>query len=166
MPRRQPPRSDADVTGDATMTIVRWDPFHDLTAIQERMNRLFQETLSRSRGQEPIDGGLWAPAVDIYETTESIVLRADLPGLEQSEIELRIDDNTLTLKGERKPPANMRPEEAHRSERPHGPFLRSFSLPGNVDQSGVYATHKNGVLEVTLPKKADSRGKAIRVEVR
>ena len=148
------------------MTMTRWDPFRDLMTIQERMNRLFQETMARSRGQESIEEGVWAPAVDIAENGERIVLRADLPGLEQSDIEIRIDDNTLTLKGDRKIPPDMNPEEQHRSERPHGPFLRSFSLPANVDQGAIRAAFKNGVLEVTLPKKQESKAKAIRVEVK
>jgi HSP20 family protein len=148
------------------MTITRWDPFRDLMTIQDRMNRLFQDTLSRSHGQENIEGGSWAPAVDIFESGDRIVLRADLPGLEQSDIELRVDENTLVLKGERRVPTDVRPEEYHRSERPHGPFLRSFNLPGNVDQGGIRATHRNGVLEVVLPKKQEAKAKAIRVDVK
>lgn len=145
---------------------TRWDPFRDLTAIQDRMNRLFQETMANSRGQEHLENGAWAPAVDIFETGDRIVLRADLPGLEQSDIELRVDDNTLLLKGERRAPGDVRPEEYHRSERPQGPFLRSFGLPGNVDQAGIRATHRNGVLEVILPKKQEAKAKAIRVDVK
>jgi len=148
------------------MSITRWDPFRDLMTIQERMNRLFQDTLSRQRGQEELESGQWGPAVDIYETGDRIVLRADLPGVEQGEIEIRVDDNTLVLKGERKPPADMKPENIHRAERPHGPFLRSFSLPQNVDQAAIRATHKNGVLELTLPKRQEAKAKAIRVEVK
>jgi HSP20 family protein len=148
------------------MTINRWDPFRDLTTIQDRMNRLFQETLAQSRGQENLERGAWAPAVDIFETGDRIVLRADLPGLEQSDIELRVDDKTLVLKGERRVSGEVRPEDYHRSERPHGPFMRSFGLPGNVDQSGIRASHRNGVLEVILPKKQEAKAKAIRVDVK
>ncbi len=148
------------------MTIARWDPFGDLATIQERMNRLFQEALARSRGQENLESGHWSPAVDIVETGDRIMLRADLPGIEQSDIELRIDENTLVLKGDRRLPADAKPEEFHRSERPHGPFQRSFGLPGNVDQSGIRAAHKNGVLEVILPKRLEPKAKAIRVEVK
>ncbi len=148
------------------MTIVRWDPFGDLTTIQERMNRLFQEALSRSRGNESLESGHWSPAVDIIETGDRIILRADLPGLEQSDIELRLDDETLVLRGERRPAGDIKPEELHRAERPHGPFQRSFGLPGNVDPNGIRAVHKNGVLEVVLPKKQEARAKAIRVEVK
>ena len=92
------------------MTTTRWDPFRDLMAIQERMNRLFQETLARQQGQEDIQAGQWTPAVDIHETGDRIVVRADLPGLEQSQIEVRVDDNTLTLRGDRRPAGDVRPE--------------------------------------------------------
>jgi HSP20 family protein len=148
------------------MTMSRWEPFHDMMNLQERMNRLFQESLARQRGQENIESGLWSPAVDIFETGDRIVLRADLPGMEQSEIELRVDDNVLVLRGERKPSADLKPEDFHRAERPYGPFVRSFSLPQNVDQGGIRASHKNGVLEVVLPKRQESKAKAIRVEVK
>jgi HSP20 family protein len=148
------------------MTTTRWDPFRDLMAIQDRMNRLFQETMARQRGEEELELGQWSPAVDIYETGDKIVLRADLPGLEQSEIEVRVDDNTLTLRGDRKAPADVKAEDFHRAERPHGPFLRSFSLPQNVDQGGIRATHKNGVLEIVLPRKREAKASSIRVDVR
>lgn len=148
------------------MTTTRWDPFRDLMAIQDRMNRLFQETMARQRGEEELELGQWSPAVDIYETGEKIVLRADLPGLEQSEIEVRVDDNTLTLRGDRKAPTDVKAEDFHRAERPHGPFLRSFSLPQNVDQGGIRASHKNGVLEIVLPRKREAKATSIRVDVR
>jgi HSP20 family protein len=148
------------------MTTTRWDPFRDLMAIQDRMNRLFQETMARQRGEEELALGQWSPPVDIYETGDRIVLRADLPGLEQSEIEVRVDDNTLTLRGERKAPPDVKPEDFHRAERPHGPFLRSFNLPQNVDQGGIRATHKNGVLDIVLPKKREAKATSIRVDVR
>jgi len=148
------------------MTTTRWDPFRDLMSIQDRMNRLFQETMARQRGEEELELGQWSPAVDIYETGERIVLRADLPGLEQSEIEVRVDENTLTLRGDRKATSEVKPEDFHRAERPHGPFLRSFSLPQNVDQAGIRATHKNGVLEIVLPRRREAKATSIRVDVR
>ena len=148
------------------MTTTRWDPFHDLMAIQDRMNRLFQETMARQRGEEELEVGQWSPAVDICETADRILLRADLPGLEQSEIEVRVDDNTLTLRGDRKAAADAKPEEFHRAERPHGPFLRSFSLPQNIDQSGIRAVQRNGVLEIVLPKRKEAKSSSIRVDVR
>jgi HSP20 family protein len=148
------------------MTTTRWDPFRDLMAIQDRMNRLFQETMARQRGQEEIEVGQWSPAVDIVETADRIVVRADLPGLDQSEIEVRVDDNMLTLRGDRRTASDARPEDYHRAERPHGPFVRSFGLPPHVDQAAVRATQKNGVLEVTLPKKKEAKVSSIKVDVR
>lgn len=148
------------------MTITRWDPFRDLITIQDRMNRLFQETLSRQRGQDEIDSGQWGPAVDIFETEDRIVLRADLPGVAQSDIEIRVDDNMLVLRGQRKQPNDVAADDYHRAERPHGSFIRSFSLPQNVDQGAIRATHNNGVLELVLPKRQESKAKSIRVEVK
>lgn len=148
------------------MTTARWDPFRELMTIQDRVNRLFQDTLARQQGRENIESGAWAPAVDIFETPDRIVLRADLPGIDQEAIELRVEDSNLILKGERKAPADVKPEEFHRSERPYGPFVRFFSLPGNVDQTSIRATQKNGVLEVVLPKKQESRSRPIRVDVK
>lgn len=143
-----------------------WDPFRDLTSLQEQMNRLFQDTMSRQQGQEHIEAGQWVPPVDIFEEDDRIVLRADLPGIEQDAVELRVDDGVLLIKGERRIPADVRRENLHRSERPHGTFVRSFGLPGNVDQGAIRASHKNGVLEVILPKKQEAKGKAIRVDVK
>lgn len=144
----------------------QWDPFRDLVTIQDQMNRLFQDTMTRQRGQVPLESGQWSPAVDIVEESDRILLRADLPGVEQNTIELRVDDNVLTLKGERPLPTDLKPESVHRSERPHGTFLRSFSLPGNIDQGGIRANQRNGVLEVVLPKKQEAKARAIRVDVK
>jgi HSP20 family protein len=137
-----------------------------MSMIQERMNRLFQETMARQRGQENLESGQWAPAVDILETGDRIVLRADLPGIDQEAIEIRVDDNTLMIRGERPVPTDAKPDDFHRAERPYGAFMRTFSLPLNVDQGGIRATHRNGVLEVLLPKKQEAKAKAIRVEVK
>ncbi|PYT14840.1 MAG: molecular chaperone, partial [Acidobacteria bacterium] len=146
------------------MADTKWEPFRDLLTIQDRMNRLFQEGLGRRIGPEDRPAGQWSPPVDILESDDRIVLRADLPGVEQDDIELRVEDNILVLRGQRKPPADVRPEDMHRSERPHGSFVRSFSLPQNIDHSAIRATQKSGVLEVVMPKKQESKAKAIRIE--
>ena len=117
-------------------------------------------------GSEDLQAGQWTPAVDISENAEHIVLRADLPGIGQDDIELRVEDGTLVLRGQRKPPPDARPQDMLRAERPHGTFVRSFSLPSNVDQSGIRAALRNGVLEVVLPKMQESRAKAIRIDVK
>jgi len=148
------------------MAESKWEPFRDLLTIQDRMNRLFQEGLGRRIGPEERQPGQWSPPVDILESDDRIVLRADLPGVEQDDIELRVEDGTLILRGQRKSTAEVRPEDLHRSERPHGTFVRSFSLPQNIDLAAIRASQKNGVLEVVMPKKQESKAKAIRIEVK
>jgi HSP20 family protein len=117
-------------------------------------------------GSEELQAGQWTPAVDISENAERIVLRADLPGIDQDDVELRLEDGTLVLRGQRKAPPDARPQDMLRAERPHGTFVRSFSLPSNVDQPGIRAALRSGVLEVVLPKMQESRAKAIRIDVK
>jgi HSP20 family protein len=148
------------------MSFAKWDPILDLWSLQDRGNRLLQEGALQRAGQDDLPAGQWSPAFDIFENTESIVLRADLPGVEQDDIELHVEEGALWLRGQRKRPRDARPEEMRRAERPYGTFARSFGLPTNVDPSGIRATHKNGVLEVVLPKKEESKAKAIRIEVK
>jgi len=148
------------------MALTRWDPFRDLVSLQERMNRLFEDSLARSNtADQEMAMGAWTPAVDIYETASEVVLKADLPGVEQKDIDLRIENSTLTLRGERKFMKEATEEDYHRIERSYGVFSRSFQLPGSIDQSKIKASHKEGVLEVHLPKKEDTRPKQIKVEV-
>lgn|SRR5262245_44841997 len=148
------------------MALTRWDPFRDLVSLQERMNRLFEDSLSRSKTtDQEMAMGAWTPAVDIYETPEEVVLRADLPGVEQKDIDLRIENSTLTLRGERKFVREAKEEDYHRIERSYGTFSRSFQLPGSIDQNGIFARHREGVLEVHLPKREDTKPKQIKVDV-
>jgi len=147
------------------MTVVTWDPYRDLWNFQDRVGRLFQEEKTGRQGHQDLQAGQWTPLVDIVESAEKIVLRADLPGVDQDDIELKVEDGTLLIRGQRKP-GDSRPEDMHRAERPHGAFVRSFGLPTNIDQSGIRATQRNGVLEVILPKKMESRAKAIRIDVK
>lgn len=148
------------------MPSMRWDPLRELWTLQDRVNRLFQEGMMHRPGQEDLQAGQWTPAVDIIETADKIVLRADLPGVDQEDIELRLEDGTIVLRGQRRPQPDLRTEDMHRAERPTGTFARSFSLPTNVDQVGIHASQKNGVLEVVLPKKQESKPRAIRIEVK
>jgi HSP20 family protein len=135
--------------------------------LQERMNRLFEQTLSRGGGgEEDVRGGGWAPAVDIEESVQRIVLRADLPGVSLEQVELKIENDRLTLRGERAFPSSSRREDFHRIERPFGSFFRSFTLPQTIDQAAIQAELKNGVLEVRLPKKSETRTKQIQVQIR
>ncbi len=149
------------------MAITRWDPLKDMVALQERMNRLFEDSLVRSRaGEEDMALGAWAPAVDIYEDAEKIVLRADIPGVLPDQVSVKIEDSTLTISGDRRFERDVKKENYHRVERQYGAFNRSFSLPGTVDTENVRAEHRDGVLELTLPKREESRPKQIKVQVR
>jgi len=149
------------------MAIVRWlDPFRDLTGIQDRMNQIFEDALSRSRGRdEGMRTGMWTPAVDIYEKNDFVVVKAELPGVEKDQISVEVKDGILTLRGERKLERDVKEESYHRIERAYGSFLRSFSLPVSVDQDKVKAKFKDGVLEVELPKKEKAKPKQIKVDV-
>lgn len=148
------------------MAIVRWEPFRDLVTIQDRINRMFGEGFGRFRGgDEALDSGAWSPAVDIYETEHDIVLKAELPDIKQSDIDLRIENNTLTLKGERKFEKETNDENYHRVERSYGAFSRSFTLPATVDQEKIKAEYKDGILKVILPKKEEAKPKQIKVSI-
>lgn len=150
------------------MAVVKWDPFRDLVSIQDRMNRLFEQTLSRSRGEgdEAVTATTWTPAVDIYETADTIVMKAELPGVGREDIHIHIDGSTLTLKGERRFARDVQEESYLRIERAYGNFHRSFALPATVQQEKVRAVLKDGVLELVLPKAEDARPKRIAVDVR
>ena len=150
------------------MALVRWEPFQDLLAIQERMNRLFDETLqrTRSRDEEDISAGLWAPPVDIYETENEIVLKAELPEIDQKDIEIKVEDSTLTIRGERKFEQETKKENYHRIERAYGKFSRSFSLPNTIDQEKIKASYKDGILKLVMPKREEKKPKQITVEVK
>jgi HSP20 family protein len=148
------------------MAIVRWEPFRDLITLQERMNRLLDERFGRMRTpEESLDGGIWSPAVDIYETEKDIVLKAELPEVKEKDIDIRLENNTLTLRGERRFEKETQEENYHRLERSYGTFSRSFTLPTTVDQEGINAEYKDGVLKITLPKKAEIKPKQIKVNI-
>ncbi|HKY31837.1 MAG TPA: Hsp20/alpha crystallin family protein [Candidatus Polarisedimenticolia bacterium] len=149
------------------MALTRWDPFRDLVSLQERMNRLFEDSLSRSKTtDQEMAMGAWTPPVDIFETPEEVVLKADLPGVDQRDIDVRIENSTLVLRGERKFLKEAKEEDYHRIERSYGVFSRSFQLPGTIDQGKITAVHKEGVLEVHLPKREDTRPKQIKVDIK
>jgi HSP20 family protein len=150
------------------MAIVRWEPFRDLVGLQERMNRMFDQSfrgLNRAGDEDWALGGSWAPAVDIYEHEGNIVLKAELPGVEANDVDLRIENNTLTLRGERKWDNEVKQESYHRVERAYGTFTRSFTLPSVVDQDKIKAEFKDGVLRLTLPKREEAKPKQINIAV-
>lgn len=146
------------------MAITRWQPFRELSSLQDRMNRLFDDFLGdRNQLEGPAAG--WAPAVDIFEDKDKVVLKADLPGIEEKDISLDVDGNRLTLKGERRMEKETKEENYHRVERAYGQFVRSFTLPNTVDVENIKASYKNGVLEVSLPKKEEVKPKHISIAV-
>lgn len=148
------------------MALLKWDPFIDLITIQDRMNRLFDETLSKTHFPEEKMGGGWSAPVDIYETEEHIVLKAELPGVNKNDIEVEIKDNMLVLKGERRFEKNVQEENYHRMERSYGMFQRVFTLPYAVNKEEAKAKYNNGVLEITLQKIRECKPKHIKVEAR
>ena len=146
------------------MAIVRWEPFRDLLSLQERMNRMFDESY-RGRGTEDWMGGSWAPAVDIYEQNGNIVLQAELPGLDPKEVDVRVENNVLTLRGQRKLEESVNQDSYHRVERSYGSFTRSFTLPNVIDTEKIQANYKDGVLRLTLPTKEEAKPKQIAINV-
>ena len=146
------------------MTIVRYDPFRDLRTLQEEVNRLFSTNLTRAFGDEGIGRGAWAPSVDIYENKDQIVLEAELPGMKQEDFDLSIENNVITLRGERKFEKVDETDNYHRVERSYGSFTRSFTLPQTVSGEGATAEYSNGVLRVTLPKREETKARRIEVK--
>ena len=145
------------------MTIMRYDPFRDLRTLQEEVNRLFSTNMSRAYDDEGIGRGAWAPSVDIYENKDHIVLEAELPGMNQEDFDLSIENNLLTLRGERKFEKTDENDNYHRVERSYGAFTRSFTLPQTVSAEGATAEYNNGVLRVTLPKREETKARRIQV---
>jgi HSP20 family protein len=148
------------------MALIRWDPFREMSSLQERMNRLMTDFRTRTPWtEEEMAQGSWVPAVDIYETKEAIVLNVELPGVTKDEISLEVKDSTLTLKGEKKLEKDVKEENYHRMERTYGSFMRSFTLPSTVQQEKVKARFKDGILEISIPKAEEARPKQIKVDV-
>src|SRR6476646_224033 len=145
------------------MTIVRYDPFRDLRTLQEEVNRLCSTNLTRAFGDEGIARGAWAPSVDIYENKDQIVLEAELPGMQQEDFDLTIENNVITLRGERRFEKTEESDNYHRVERSYGTFTRSFTLPQTVSADEAKAEYNNGVLRVTLPKREEAKSRRIQV---
>src|SRR3989304_2990121 len=145
--------------------LVRWEPFDGLNRIQSRINELFDDTFGRARGYQTSSTGVWFPPVDILESKDSYLIRAELPGMKKEDFHLEVKEGTLTLSGERKfeEPANG--VEYHRVERVAGKFTRSFYLPQTVKQDGIKATYRDGILEVHVPKAEEAKPRQITVSV-
>lgn len=147
------------------MAIVKYSPFRDLRNLQDQMSRLLDLAWNKEPGEE-LREGVWQPPVDIVEDENSVILKAELPGMDQKDIEVRIEDSTLTIRGERKHESEIKKENYHRIERYYGSFQRSFTLPQTIDQEKVKASCDKGVLTIILPKREETKPKQITVEVK
>ena len=148
------------------MSMVRFDPFREMAQMQDRINRIFGDAYTRRHDDDLTQRGEWFPAVDIYENAhQESVLKAELPGIVREDIDVRVENNTLTLRGERKRDTEVKQEQFHRVERSYGSFSRSFSLPSRIDTDQVRAEFKDGVLAITLPVKAEAKPRQIEVAV-
>jgi HSP20 family protein len=147
------------------MAIVKWEPFRELANMQKEFNRLFNEAFPRLWDEGELSTRTWAPPVDIYETDNNLVLKADLPGIDPKDVEIRVEDSTLYLKGERKFEKEVKEENYHRVERSYGTFTRSFSLPNSIDADKVTAEYKDGQLTLTMPKREEAKPKTIKINV-
>jgi len=145
------------------MVHVKWEPFRDLMAMQDRMTRLFDETLSRI-WREEAPRGAWSPSVDILERGNELILKVDLPEISQSEIDIKVEENSLIIQGERKFVKEIPDENYIQIERHYGTFHRSFTIPSIIDQEGIRAAYKDGVLRIVLPKRKEVQPKQILVE--
>jgi HSP20 family protein len=144
-------------------TIARWDPFRNLSTWQDQVHRVLDATFPGRAGESALTA--WSPAVDIYETENELVLKADLPDINEKDLDVRIANNMLTIRGERKFEEKVSEDNYLRIERTYGSFSRSFSLPSTVNSEAISAEYKNGVLTVQLPKHAESKPKQVKVNV-
>jgi HSP20 family protein len=146
------------------MSIVRYDPFRDLRTLQEEVNRLFTGNVARGFDGEGIARGSWNPNVDIYENKDQIVLEAELPGMSREDFDLSVENNIITLRGERHFEKRDDTDNYHRVERAYGSFTRSFTLPNTVSGEGATADYRNGVLRVVLPKREETKARRIEIK--
>jgi HSP20 family protein len=148
------------------MPITRFDPFRDLAVLQDRMNRLFNDTYGgRNEEDHMLNRGTWIPPVDIFEVEGELVVKAELPDMKRDDIDVTVENSTLTIRGERKLDNEIKQENFHRVERAYGSFVRTFSLPPTVDSGRIGAEYKNGVLTVKLPMREEAKARSIDVKV-
>jgi HSP20 family protein len=144
-------------------TLNRWEPFRGAATLQEQVNRLFGNVLEHSGEESNLTS--WAPAVDIYETEHELVVKADLPELDPKELDIRVENNLLTIRGERKFEKKVNEDHYLRAERVYGSFSRSFSLANTVNAEAIKADYQNGVLTLTIPKREEAKPRQIKVNV-
>jgi len=155
--------ADGGKGGKAKMAIVRWSPFRDLISVQQELNRLFDDLMSR-RLEAGGEGAMWVPAVDISETADAVRVQLEIPGVQKEDVKVSVTNNVLTVRGEKKMEKEVKEENYHRIERAYGSFVRSLELPTVVAADKVKATYENGVLTVVLPKSEEVKPKEIPIE--
>ena len=145
--------------------LTRWDPFREFVTIQDRMNRLFRDSFGPEGKDETLTTTAFAPPVDVYEDEHNVTLKIEVPGIDEKDIDVRIENNTLTVHGERKFEKEEKEENYRRVERQYGSFTRTFTLPNTVNHDNVQADYDKGVLKIKLEKKAEAKPKQIKVNV-
>ncbi len=145
--------------------ITRWDPFREFVTLQDRMNRLFRDSYGPEGREEALTTTTFAPPVDVYEDEHNVILKIEVPGIDEKDIDVRVENNTLTVHGERKFEKEEKEENFRRVERQYGSFTRTFTLPNTVDADKVQADYDKGVLKIQLAKKAEAKPKQIKVNV-
>ncbi len=144
-------------------TITRWEPFRGVNTLQDQFNRLFNDVFDRKGEESSLTA--WAPAVDIYETEHELVVKADLPEVDPKDLDIRVENNILTIRGERKFEKKVNEDNYLRVERAYGSFARSFTLANTVNPDAIKADYQNGVLTLTIPKREEAKPKQIKVNV-
>jgi HSP20 family protein len=144
------------------MNVIRWDPYRDLSSFADRFNRALGTVAGRERDEE-LNLGTWIPPVDISEDKDRITLTAELPGFTEDQVQVQMEGGVLTIRGERKFEDEKEGRNFHRLERSYGTFVRSFTLPNNVDRENIHASFKNGLLEIDLPKREEARPRQIKI---
>jgi HSP20 family protein len=145
--------------------LTRWDPFREFVTLQDRMNRLVRDSFGAEGREEALTSTTFAPPVDVYEDEHNVTLKIEVPGIDEKDIDVRIENHTLTVHGERKFEKEEKEENYRRVERQYGSFTRTFSLPNTIDQESVQADYDKGVLKIKLAKKAEAKPKQIKVNV-
>ncbi len=145
------------------MNVIKYDPFRELRGLHDEMNRLFTGVVPSAQTQGEFNRGAWSPSVDIYEDKEKLFVEAELPGMNRDDFELSVENNVLTLKGERKFEKKTEGDNYHRVERAYGAFTRQFTLPQTVTADGATADFDNGVLRVALPKREETKARKIEI---
>ncbi|MGA2106672.1 MAG: Hsp20/alpha crystallin family protein [Syntrophorhabdales bacterium] len=146
------------------MAATRWDPFRELLTLQERLDKMYRD-IERTRSEEDFVSSAWTPPVDIFELGEKFVLKLEIPEVDKESIDIKINDNELTIRGERKLEPGIEPDSYHRMERGYGTFTRSFSLTKTIDSTKIKAAIKDGILRIELPKKEEVKPKQIKIDL-